>query len=98
MKVKLPFCFILLIMTGAALADTKTLYYMGSTWNNYCIGGPFGTLFKTPQQAQQTCGAEKYSLVPERNGDYSLAMGGHKVFTIYAKTQSCELKDILSQT
>ena len=95
MKVKLPFCFILLIMTGAALADTKTLYYMGATWNDYCIGSDTGTLFKTPQQAQQTCGFKGYDLVgPDGYGNYGLAKNGTTWFSIYAKTQSCELKDI----
>ena len=97
MKVKLPFCLILLMITGAALADTKTLYYMGATWNDYCIGSHTGTLFKTPQQAQQMCGFKDYDLVgPSANGDYGLAKNGTTWFAIYAKTQSCELKDILS--
>lgn len=97
MKVKLPFCFILLMMTGAALADTKTLYYMGATWNDYCIGSDTGTLFKSPQQAQQMCGFKDYDLVgPSANGDYGLAKNGTTWFSIYAKTQSCELKDVLS--
>ena len=88
---------LLLMMTGAALADTKTLYFMGATFNNYCIGSHTGTLFKTPQQAQRTCGFKDYDLVgPSANGDYGLAKNGTTWFSIYAKTQSCELKDVLS--
>ena len=47
---------LLLMMTCTALADTKTLYFMGPTHNDYCIGSHFGTRIKTPQQAQHTCG------------------------------------------
>ena len=97
MKVKLPFCFVLLMMTGAALADTKTLYYMSATHNDYCIGSIFGTFFKSPQQAQRMCGFEKYTLVgPHKNGDYGLAYDGTEWFAIKAHTKTCELKDALS--
>ena len=88
---------LLLMMTSTAWADTKTLYFMGSTHNDYCIGSHLGTLFKTPQQAQRTCGFKDYDLVgPSANGDYGLAKNGTTWFAIYAKTQSCELKDVLS--
>ena len=70
---------------------------MGSTHNDYCIGSHLGTLFKTPQQAQRTCGFKDYDLVgPDGYGNYGLAKNGTTWFAIYAKTQSCELKDILS--
>ena len=86
---------LLLMMTSTAWADTKTLYFMGATHNDYCIGSHLGTLFKTPQQAQRTCGFKDYDLVgPSANGDYGLAKNGTTWFAIYAKTQSCELKDI----
>ena len=54
---------LLLMMTSTAWADTKTLYFMGATHNDYCIGSHTGTLFKTPQQAQRTCGFKDYDLV-----------------------------------
>ena len=86
---------LLLIMTGAALADTKTLYFMGATWNDYCIGSHTGTLFKTPQQAQQTCGFKDYDLVgPDGYGNYGLAKNGTTWFSIFAMPKTCELKDI----
>ena len=86
---------LLLMMTSTAWADTKTLYFMGSTHNDYCIGSHLGTLFKTPQQAQRTCGFKDYDLVgPDGYGNYGLAKNGTTWFAIYAKTQSCELKDI----
>ena len=86
---------LLLMMTSTAWADTKTLYFMGATHNDYCIGSHLGTLFKSPQQAQRTCGFKDYDLVgPSANGDYGLAKNGTTWFSIYAKTQSCELKDI----
>ena len=86
---------LLLMMTGAALADTKTLYYMSATHNDYCIGSIFGTFFKSPQQAQRMCGFEKYTLVePHKNGDYGLAYDGTEWFAIKAHTKTCELKDI----
>ena len=86
---------LLLMMTGAALADTKTLYFMGSTHNDYCIGSHTGTLFKTPQQAQQSCGMQKYDIVgPHKNGNYGFAREGVEWFTLYAMTKSCELKDL----
>ena len=86
---------LLLMMTGAALADTKTLYFMGSTHNDYCIGSHTGTLFKTPQQAQKTCGFEKYSLNgPDDRGNYFLAHSGTNWWAIYAMQKTCELKDI----
>ena len=96
MKVKLPFCLILLMITGVAWADTKTLYHMSATFNDYCIGGPFGTLFKTPQKAQRMCGLQYYDLVGPINqwGDYGLAKDGTTWITITALTKSCELKDI----
>ena len=86
---------LLLMMTSTAWADTKTLYFMGATHNDYCIGSHLGTLFKTPQQAQRTCGFKDYDLVgPDGYGNYGLAKNGTTWFAIYAKTQSCELKDI----
>ena len=96
MKVKLPFYLVLLMITGMAWADTKTLYHMSATWNDYCIGGPFGTLFKTPQKAQRMCGLQYYDLVGPINqwGDYGLAKDGTTWLTITALTKSCELKDI----
>ena len=86
---------LLLMMTSTAWADTKTLYFMGATHNDYCIGSHLGTLFKTPQQAQQSCGMQKYDIVgPHKNGNYGFAREGVEWFTLYAMTKSCELKDI----
>ena len=87
--------FLLCCIAGTSWADTKTLYFMGATWNDYCIGSHAGTMFKSPQQAQRTCGFKDYDLVgPAANGDYGLAKNGTTWFPIYAKTQSCELKNI----
>ena len=96
MKVKLPFYFILLMMTGVAWADSKVLW-RGS-------GSLCGEHFhSTPEAARKACGYTRKGWKMEKRGEFTYEMGWYNEdgsfykwtgAYVLGKTQSCELKDI----
>ena len=96
MKVKLPFCFILLMITGVAWADSKVLW----RGNSQSCGEHFHS---TPEAARKACGYTRKGWKMEKRGEFTYEMGWYNEdgsfykwtgAYVLGKTQSCELKDI----
>ena len=98
MKVKLPFCFILLMITSVAWADSKVLW----RGNSQSCGEHFHS---TPEAARKACGYTRKGWKMEKRGEFTYEMGWYNEdgsfykwtgAYVLGKTQSCELKDVLS--
>ena len=96
MKVKLPFCIILLMIAGVAWADSKVLWRGSSS----LCGGHF---YSTPEAARKACGYTRKGWKLEKRGEFTYEMGWYNEdgsfykwtgAYVLGKIQSCELKDI----
>lgn len=96
MKVKLPFCFVLLMITGVAWADSKVLW----RGNSQSCGEHYHS---TPEAARKACGYTRKGWKMEKRGEFTYEMGWYNEdgsfykwtgAYVLGKTQSCELKDI----
>jgi len=96
MKVKLPFCIILLMITSVAWADSKVLW----RGNSQSCGEGYHS---TPEAARKACGYTRKGWKMVKRGEFTYEMGWYNEdgsfykwtgAYVLGKTQSCELKDI----
>ena len=96
MKVKLPFCIILLMIAGVAWADSKVLW----RGNSPSCGEHF---HGTPEAARKACGYTRKGWRLEKRGELTYEMGWYNEdgsfykwtgANVFGHVKSCELKDI----
>ena len=96
MKVKLPFCIILLMITSVAWADSKVLW----RGNSPSCGEGYHS---TPEAARKACGYTRKGWRLEKRGEFSYEMGWYNEdgsfykwtgANLFGHVKSCELKDI----
>ena len=96
MKVKLPFCIILLMITSVVWADSKVLWRGSSS---LCGGHSYST----PEAARKGCGYTRKGWQMEKRGEFTYEMGWYNEDGSFYKwtgayilgsVKSCELKDI----